>query len=565
MLRALIKELLRRGKSQARAGDAITPAEPIVAGPDASALLDRGYSRLLNGDCAGARGIGSEILSHEPKHKGAHVLMAQACAAAGDGGLAEDWIGRLLALDPHHAEAYYLRGMIRDQQGKPGEAIGDYDRALKFAPSHVAAIDRKGAAHDQLGEFEQSLACARRLIELDEQNPDGHHKMGLMLRELGRLEEAEQPLRRAVALQPDLPDANCHLALVLIDHGRFAEAEPLLSRVLSMSPDHAEARWTMALLHLLQARFDAGWKYYESRETRRNASNRRYDLPEWNGRPITDGSLLIYSEQGLGDEIMFASCFGDALERAPSCVIECEPRLERIFRRSFPRATMSGSRAVRQPEWLKEITPPVVAQIATGSLPALFRNQWADFPRHGGYLVPDPARVGYWRERLRASGPGLKVGLAWTGGTLKTRRRLRSIGLAELQPLLSTEGAQFVSLQYLESEREIADLRARQGLIVHHWPEAIRDYDDTAALVQALDIVVSVCTAAVHLAGAIGKPVWVMVPAAPEWRYLSSGETVPWYPAARLFRQQRLGEWRPLIERVAGELRGVAAALRDGI
>lgn len=565
MLRTLIKELLGRGKGAARTGGATPPAKTVVAGADASALLNRGYSCLVKGDFAGAKGIGSEILTQEPMHMGAHLLMAQACAAMGDTAAAERWIEQLLKLDPRHAEACYVRGMIREQQGKPREAIADYDRALEFNPSHAAALDRKGGAHDQLGEFEQSLACAQRLIELDERNPGGHHKMGLMLRELGRLKEAEQSLRRAVTLQPDLPDANCHLALVLIDQGRFGEAEPLLAQVLSVMPDHVEACWTTALLHLLQARFEAGWKYYESREARRNASKRRYGLPEWDGRPITDGSLLIYSEQGLGDEIMFASCFGDALQRAPSCVIECEPRLEKLFRRSFPGATVSGPATARQPEWFKQITPPVAAQIATGSLPAMFRNQWMDFPRHGGYLVPDPARVAYWRERLQALGPGLKVGLAWTGGTLKTRRRLRSIELAELQPLLATEGAHFVSLQYVESGREIADLGAKHGLTVNHWPEAIRDYDETAAMMMALDLVISVCTAAVHLSGAIGKQAWVMVPAAPEWRYLSSGETMPWYPAVRLFRQHRLGDWRPLIEGVAAELRGAAASLRGAI
>lgn len=565
MLRGLIRRLLGRGKNKAHAGAATPPAKAFARESDAPALLDRGYSCLLKGDYPSARGIGVNILSQDPKHKGAHLLMAQTCAAAGDAGSAEDWIGRLLAVDPRHGEAYYVRGMIRDHQSQPRAAIEDYDRALKFNPSHAAALDRKGAAHDQLGEFEQSLACARRLIELDQRNPDAHHKLGLMLRELGRLEEAEQSLRRAVSLRPDLPEATCHLALVLIDQGRFEEADELLSSVLSVSPDNVEARWTMALRHLLQGHFDVGWKYYECRETRRNASNRRYELPEWDGRLIENGTLLIYSEQGLGDEIMFASCFGNALQRAPSCVIECEPRLETIFHRSFPRATVLGTSTARQSGWLKQIVPPVVAQIATGGLPALFRNQWPDFPRHGGYLVPDPARVAHWRERLRALGPGPKVGLSWTGGTLKTRRRLRSMELVELRPLLSTQGAHFVSLQYVESDREIAELGAKHGLVVHHWPEAIGDYDETAALVAALDKVVSVCTAVVHLAGALGKPVWVMVPAAPEWRYLARGETVPWYPAARLFRQDRLGEWRPLIERVAGELRGVAATLRDAI
>ena len=437
-------------------------------------------------------------------------------------------------------KAHYVRGLMLEQQGRAEEALEAYNQALEGDPAHLGALDRKGAIHDARGEFEGSLDCARRFIEIDGRNAGAHRNLGLMLREMGKFEEAERSLRAAISLDPGLENAASHLALVLIDQGRLDEAERILSDVLSAAPDHVEGRWTSALIYLQQGRFDVGWDLYESREARRGASQRRGAVPEWDGRSAPDGPLLIYSEQGLGDEIMFASCFNDVLRLAPSCIIECEPRLERLFRRSFPAAAIlpgAGARGL----------PPVAAQIATGSLPGHFRRSWSDFPRHSGYLVPEPAKVAAWRERLRGLGPGLKAGSAWTGGALKTRRRLRSIELRQLLPIVSSDQARFVSLQYVESAAEIAAFNETHGPVIHHWPEATGDYDETAALVAALDVVISVSTAVVHLAGALGKPVWVMVPAAPEWRYLRRGDAMPWYPSARLWRQQRLGDWEPVI------------------
>ena len=206
-----------------------------------------------------------------------------------------------------------------------------------------------------------------------------------------------------------------------------------------------------------------------------------------------------------------------------------------------------------QPEWLAQ-AGVVSAQSAAGSLPRFLRHDWKDFPRHSGYLLAEQSRVTYWRSRLGQLGPGLKVGLAWTGGSMKTRRRLRSVTAADLIPLLKVAGAHFVSLQYRDSSEEISLLRDSHGLTVHHWQEAIDDYDETAALVSALDLVISVQTAVVHLTGALGRPAWVLVPSSPEWRYLQSGETMPWYPSVRLFRQERADDWQAVIGRVAAEL-----------
>jgi hypothetical protein len=235
-------------------------------------------------------------------------------------------------------------------------------------------------------------------------------------------------------------------------------------------------------------------------------------------------------------------------------VIDCTPKLEGLFRRSFPGAAVHGGRQdAVDTAWL-EACGAIDAQIAMGSLPRYFRTSRAAFPAHTGYLRADESSLERWRERLSGLGPGPKIGISWRGGTVHTRTRSRSVELVELAPILRTPGVHFVSLQYGECAEDIARLQASHGIAIGHWPEALADYDQTAALVAALDLVISVQTAVVHLAGALGRPVWVLVPAVPEWRYQLSGEDLPWYPAARLFRQVAAGQWAEVCERIAAEL-----------
>ncbi len=384
-----------------------------------------------------------------------------------------------------------------------------------------------GRAHQKLHDAERALAFFEAAERLRAGDPDLHDFRGSLYQELGRLPEAFADYERALALRPVFALASFH----------------------------------QAMAQLLCGDFERGWEGYELRRLSAEYANAPAGIPRWDGSSLAGRRILVTREQGLGDEIMYASMLPELLARAGGVVLECDPRLAPLFRRAFPAATVFGT---EPGGGLPAAIAPasIDVQIEAGSLARLLRRRAADFPRHEGYLRADPADVARWRERLAALGPGLKVGIAWTGGVRRTRRELRSLELEQLLPLLGVPGVRFVSLQYTEDARDdIEALRTRHGIDIAHWPEAIADYDQTAALASAVDLVISVCTSLVHLGGALGRPVWVMVPVGPEWRYGNAGTGMPWYPSVRLFRQQAYRDWAPVIAAVAAELQGTVHAL----
>jgi hypothetical protein len=319
---------------------------------------------------------------------------------------------------------------------------------------------------------------------------------------------------------------------------------------LHRHPDFTEAHIVRGTRLLRRGDFARGWIDYEwrDRDVGRPGSA-SFPYPIWDGNPFSNEWLLVCAEQGLGDQIMFGSCIDDLLRIAPNCIIECDARLKALLARSFPQARFYALRTRGEQMWLNDGLLPV-AKTWLGSLPGYFRRQVIDFPNQAGYLRADPAKVAKWAESLKRLGPGPKIGISWRGGTATTRRTLRSIPLKEWIPVLRCPGLHFISLQYGDCGAEIEQLRSTTGASFTHWESAIEDYDETAALVSALDLVISVQTAVVHLAGALGKPVWVLVSSTAEWRYGETGASMPWYPSAELFRQEPSGNWVDVIDRV---------------
>jgi tetratricopeptide (TPR) repeat protein len=528
---------------------------PDRARNEPDALRERIERSLEQGAVADARAAAEAAADLHPEDAALNALCARACLAAGDAEGALDYALLALHHDAACESAFNAQLVALERLGGDAEIPAACEAFLVARPGHVGALARLARAAHAARDYARAAALWGEVVEREPGNAAALNDLGLLVaREFGEFERGEALLRRALAADPEHADAKANLAWVCCEQGGYEEGFQLFDDRIRAAPADQELRLMRAVARLKRGDFAAGWDEYAARFASPIATRRPYAFPPWDGGTVRDGALLVYGEQGLGDQIMFASCLPDVLAQVPGCVVECDPRLGPLFARSFPAArVVTAAQSDPRPAWLAA-APPIRAQVAIGDLPRRYRRSAADFPQHSGYLHPDPARVRAWRERLRALGPAPRIGLSWRGGTATSRRGLRSLELGQLAPLLRGVPATWVSLQYTDCRAELEALRRDHGLAVQHWQSAIDDYHETAALVAALDAVVSVCTAIVHLAGALGQRALAMVPYAAEWRYGAAGETMPWYPSVRLLRQRAPGAWPELVERVTNEL-----------
>ena len=434
------------------------------------------------------------------------------------------------------------------------EVLAALWRSVKVRPGRAPAADPPGTLLDRVRGLierdacDEALALAQAAAERDAYSFEANLCLALALHKLHDSQRALVACEAAYRLRADDADLHDLRGSILQELGRLDEAAADYDRAVVLRPDFALARFHRGLAALLAGDFERGWDDYELRRLNALRHASAAGVEQWDGSSLAGRTIWVTREQGLGDEIMFASMLPEIIAGAGRCLVECDARLVPIFQRSFPAAIVFASR----PDG--ELPPALRGEkvhfaVGSGSLARFLRRRAEAFPPHAGYLRADAGRVEQWRQRLAALGPGLKVGISWTGGVRKTRRALRSIPLAEWAPILKIPGTRFVSLQYTPGAAEQA---ASAGVV--HWPEAIEDLEHTAALACALDLVVSVCTSIVHLTGALGRPAWVLAPHAPEWRYGAAGETMIWYPSVRMFRQPAPGDWRAPIAAVAERL-----------
>lgn len=489
-----------------------------------------------------------------------HLEIANTHLDVPDLAAALDALQVAVTLNPNLGEAWMQLGVVLGRLDRDEEAVQAFREASNKVPHEMRAealvqlanclhACRRDAEAQQV--VESALATEGGAADWRLHALIGHIHMSLERDELAlaaygyAFEICPSP---TVELLLQLGAAQKHV-------GNWSDAQATFEAVLERQPSHAMARWYLCQCDLVQARWDRGWQGYASRFAAGASPFRALPFPEWDGRESKDSTLLILADQGLGDEIMFASCLPDAIRRVGRCIIECEPRLENLFRRSFPQAIVVGSQRDARAEWLHGLPKPNW-QIFGGDLPVLFRRTEASFGAGSPYLQAEPSRVEFWKSRLRADwGDRPKLGISWRGGLPNTRMKSRSMTVDAWQPILGNPSCVFVNLQYGDSASERSELNARYSGVVQHYPEALLDYDETAALVAALDGVVTVCTAIVHLAGALGRPVWVLVPFVPGFRYTVGRTSLPWYGSSRMFRQTSPGDWEAPCTRVAEEIR----------
>jgi Flp pilus assembly protein TadD len=604
VLRALVSGLALRPGRRARgrlltealrlrgAGDPAAAAsilEPALAEQpgDVEALLLLADIRRELGANAEAQRIARRVIEDQPECADAWALLGTALRAAGELRQAAEAYLRAISLAPENMALRIELAVALLELNQSNDAISLLQFVLNREPDSVEAHANMGIALQRRHRPSEALPHFARAAAGDPRNVLLQNNYALALREAERLDEAEQVLRAAYAREPAHPTTRSNLGMVLVDLGRTAEARALLEPLVASAPEFIEARCTLAralqdlgdadaaLAHiehalaqapdnpntrmmrafeiLCRGDFARGWDDYAARLATQEAPFGGFPFPEWQGEPFTGKAVLVYAEQGIGDEIMFANCFDDLIREAARTVIECDPRLLALFGRSFPGATVV-------PRRLKSGIPVVAeagaidVQLPAGSLPVRYRSSWQSFPRHHGYLQPDAVKVAAYKARVAGLPGRLRIGLSWRGGLARTRRALRSVEPRALAPLIGQDDIQIVCLQHAASVADLEALRAIGDDRVHHWPEALTDADETAALMAALDCTVTVCNYLVHLGGALGLDVRVMVPASPEWRYLRQGSEMPWYPSVRLTRQRIGDEWGAVVREIASGL-----------
>lgn len=431
------------------------------------------------------------------------------------------------------------------------DAVEAARAALGCDPGLADAHVILGGALRELGRLDDAVATLRQAVALAPDNAPAHTNLGNALLEQDAIDAAEAEFRRAIELDPQLAEAHSGLGYLLTNAKRFDEAIAACERAIALRPDFAEAHWNEGFAYLLAGDFERGWEKYEwrKRHPRYAAAYRSFAAPTWDGEDLAGRTLLIHAEQGLGDSLQLIRYAEPLAARGARVVVACDRALIALFRRV---------RGVADAVDKNGAIPAFDLWIDQMSLPRVMRTRLDSVPAPGSYVSADPVRAAAWRRDLPA---GPKVGLVWAGNPEHSNDRRRSMPVDAVRPLLAVAGLTFVSLQVGARSRDVELLAPFP--IVDASPR-LTDFMETAAVVDNLDLVVAVDTAVAHLAGAMGKPVWTLLPFDPDWRWVvSRADDTPWYPSMRLFRQQRQGDWAGPIARVAADLAGLARGDRS--
>ena len=457
-----------------------------------------------------------------------------------------------LRLAPDLAEAHGNLAVVLRRLGRDAEAEASYRAALALKPDFLDALRNYGNLLTAQERFAEAASCFQASLRHQPGHLPSEQALGSALHRLGRLDEAEASCRRALALAPEDPAGHYHLGIVLYGLNRLAEAEACHRAALRHQRDHQMAHYNLGHILLVTGRFEEGWPEIEWQAVTHESGHRPFPAPVWQGETLAGRTILLHAEQGLGDTMQFCR-FATGLARDATVLIEVQAPLKRLMA-SLPGVARIFARG--------EALPPFDLHCPLALLPRRTKAGLETIPAEIPYLAADPAQAAAWRDRLSGL-PGLRVGLVWAGGQVASQPeqlridQRRSITLARLAPLAAVPGVSFVSLQKGAPAAQAATPPG--GMVLHDFTAEFDDFADTAALVEALDLVISVDTAVAHLAGALGKPVWLLNRFDTCWRWLLDRDDSPWYPSLRLFRQTAPGDWDGVVERLRQALLDLSA------
>jgi tetratricopeptide (TPR) repeat protein len=455
---------------------------------------------------------------------------------------------KALELNPNMPDVYMNMGISFKEKGQIDSAIECYKKALELDPNLIDAYINLGIAFQKKGKFDDAIMYCQKVLQLNPYDANLYYNLGVALQENGQLDEAIKFYQKALQLNPQDAAICNNLAFALQENGRPNEAIPYYQKSLQLNPGYATAHWNMSLALLLTGNFKEGWKEYEWRwETEYLISSRRnFHQPLWDGSDIKDRTILLHAEQGIGDTIQFIRYAPLVNQFGARIIFECYKELTSLLQgvNGIERVVIHGEEL---PEF--DVHCPLL------SLPLVFNTTIETIPAKVPYLNSDPLLTGKWKDRIQYDNSRCKVGIAWAGNPGFKQNRYRNCPLENFLPLAQLHSVTLYSLQKGEEAKQTKNLPEEMKLI--DFTDEFIDFSYTAAFIDSLDLVISVDTAVAHLAGALGKPVWTLLPFSPEWRWLLNREDTPWYPTMRLFRQSSLGDWESVMDRVLNELQRI--------
>ena len=510
----------------------------------AAAHCNTGVVMLALGRTEEALSEFEEAIGIEPSDAIAHYNSAIARHSLGQAAYANESYSRAIELNSDYAEAYFARGTLHEQSARWHEALSDYDRALAIDPCLTQAQIHHANVLVQLKRWQEALASCDRALLCDPEDVLAHLHRGNVLRQLQQWDGALSSYDRAIAVKADLVNGYFNRGVLLEQLKRYREAEASFDAAIAVRPDFAPAHYNRALLLLKTGHFGRGFENYEwrwkNRGTRLDPADLHGTAPLWFGNESVDGkTILVFSEQGLGDTLQFCRYVKLLAGLGAKVILEVQQPLLGLLANIEGAATVIPRGGVAQNFNYK---------CALLSLPLAFKTTLESIPSERKYIDVDPARIANWQAKL---GPRTRprIGLAWSGNPEYPNDDQRSMPLAKLVEHLPREFEYFclqTDIRALDRDTLDAD-----PFVVEYSP----DFLDTAALCECLDLVISVCTSVAHLAGALGRPVWVLLAYNGDWRWLEDRDDSPWYPTATLYRQAAFGDWTSVATRVGEELR----------
>ncbi len=479
---------------------------------------------------------------------------ARALHAAGRLAEAQELYKRVLAANPRHARALHFLGVLACQGGHSETGLVLIERCLDEDPEYADALGNHGIVLAGMKRYEEAEESYRKALAVEPENATVRSNFGNMLTAMNRYEEAERHYRLAVAHSPNAAPIRANLAVSLKELGRLEESVEMNRAAIALDPDLAQAHHALAMTLLALGAFTEGWREYawRWRDPDFPAAYRSFDVPEWDGGDLEGGTVLIWAEQGMGDAIQFARFAPMAAERGGRAALQCDRRLVPLL------STLAGAVDAIGPD---EDPGEVRAHLPLMDLPRVFGAVHGAIPAPVPYLSAEPERAERWRARL-GEGGRFRVGLCWRGNPNHREDWKRSMRLEDLAPILDVPGVDFLGLQIgggEEAEKTLPPTIPFTDPTRAYDPSAGAFVED-AAVLESLDLVITVDTAMAHLAGALGRPVWLLLSHVADWRWMTGRDDSPWYPTMRLFRQKERGDWSEVAARAA---RALAKAARD--